>query len=388
MTSSQSPAIVCLSHLGWDYVWQRPQHILSRLAQHYPVLYVRDPLLNPACDRGPHLERVAEHGNVTAWQVVYPETPEVMERWRELYVHFLKELLIQQGWALAEGDALASTRPIILWFYTPTPWYVVDHLPAQLVVYDVMDELANFKGGGQDLREREQLLLTRCDLVFAGGRSLYEARKQRHAHVHLFPSGVDAQHFAEALHPATETAPELAHLPRPVLGYYGVIDERLDLRLIKELAGYRPDWSVVLVGPVTKLEPEQLPVAPNLRYVGQQPYSRLPRFLKGFDVCLMPFALNEATRYISPTKALEYMAAHKPIISTPVPDVVANWAGAVQIAADIEQFIDAANKALDETAEARAERLSLQENLVALHSWDQIASEMGRLIEDALIRRV
>ncbi len=247
-----------------------------------------------------------------------------------------------------------------------------------------MDELANFKGASTDLRQREAGLLARADLVFAGGRSLYEARKERHRNVHLFASGVEVEHFAQALSPALRIAPEIAALPRPVLGYYGVIDERMDLELLSGLASRHPDWSIALVGPVTKLEPEQLPTAPNLHYLGPRSYAELPSFLKGFDACLMPFAMNEATRFISPTKTLEYMAAHKPIISTPVPDVVSNWTGIVRIAGNIGEFEGAVEDTLGETATDRQKRVAREEHILREHGWARIAHDMHGLIRAAL----
>ncbi len=382
------PVILCLSHLGWEHVWQRPQQLLSRLARHYPVHYVAEPEIDRSPDAEPRLDLVAHNGPLVAWRPVFPDRPNVITRWRETYVRLVKDLLLHERWIRPSGTRLVTARPLVTWFYTPTPWYMLDHLPTNLVVYDVMDELASFEGAGDDLRWREGQLLARSDLVFAGGRSLYEARKDRHPRVHLFPSGVDAAHFARALNPKTVVPPEVASLPRPVLGYHGVIDERIDLDLLRELARRRPDWSFVMVGPIAKISPEQVPDAPNLHYVGQQPYARLPAFLKGFDVCLMPFALNEATRFISPTKAPEYMAAGKPIVSTPVPDVVANWRDVVAIVAGAKGFEGAITDAFAETEAQRAERWARQERIVARSGWDQVAEEMRGLVDAALQRQV
>jgi glycosyltransferase involved in cell wall biosynthesis len=261
---------------------------------------------------------------------------------------------------------------------------MLDHIPADLVVYDVMDELANFKNAASDLREREAILLRQAGVVFTGGRSMYESRKDRHPNVHLFASGVDPNHFAAALDPQTRVAEEIAALPRPILGYYGVIDERLDLELLARLAAGHPEWSIVMVGPVSKVDPADLPRRPNIHYPGQQPYERLPHFLKGFDVCLMPFAMNEATRFISPTKTLEYMAAHKPIVSTPVPDVVANWSDVVRIAATPQEFAAAVLRSLGESRLERDCRRSFERSHLAASSWDHIAGQMSYHILSAL----
>ncbi len=382
MSRKTQPTILCLAHLGWDNVWQRPQQLLSRLAQHYPVIYVNEPFMTTP-EAEPHLKSVAMGGNVSAWQPFFPDRQDVRDRWQENYMELVKNLLLDQQ-LVHQNGVLAAAQPLILWFYTPTPYYFLDHFPADLVVYDVMDELANFKHAAADLRERETILLERADMVFTGGRSLYQARQGLHANLHLFPSGVEPEHFARALQPATPVASEISHLPFPVLGYYGVIDERIDLALLDYLATEHPEWSIVMVGPIAKIDPADLPRRPNIHYHGKQPYERLPYFLKGFDVCLMPFAMNEATCSLSPTKTLEYMAAHKPIVSTPVPDVVTNWGDVVKIAANAEEFAAAIEYSLRESTMQRAWRVGLSKRHLAYSTWDHITHEMHNLMEAGL----
>lgn len=391
------PGIVCLAHLDWDYVWQRPQQILSRIARFYPVTYVSEPTINRSPGGEPllnyvgaegHTADVVERQTVSAWRPVFPDRREILDHWREIYVGLVRDFLLSQGWIQRRGRAVDATRPLIMWFYTPLPVYFLDHLPADVVVYDVMDELASFKYAAGDLPQREALLLERADVVFAGGRSLYEVRRGRHPNLHQFLSGVDPDHFAQALSPTTEVAAEIAGLPRPVLGYYGVIDERIDLDLLRTLAARRPEWSIALIGPVSKIEARDLPRLPNLHYLGQQPYERLPNFLKGFDVCLMPFAINDATRSISPTKTLEYMAAHKPIVSTPVPDVVANWSTVVRVAATPDEFTVAVERAMVETEAERAARRACEEEILARSTWDHITGEMRARIDAVLAQRI
>ncbi|MCA9972256.1 MAG: glycosyltransferase [Anaerolineales bacterium] len=384
MTDKPTPTLLCLSHLGWDFVWQRPQHLLSRLANHYPLTYVNEPQLVSEDDgrfppdAQPYLHPVPADGRIRAWQPIFPHRPDVLTNWRAHYLRLVQSLLP------------AAAPPPILWFYTPTPYYLLDHLPAHLVVYDVMDNLAGFKGAAADLPAREAAVLARADVVFTGGRSLYEERRCRHPNVHLFPSGVEPAHFAQALAPETPVAPEISRLcangrsPRAILGYVGVIDERLDLPLLCRLAARHPEWAIVMVGPTAKIDAADLPRLPNIHYTGSQPYRLLPRFLKGFDVCLMPFALNEATRTISPTKALEYMAAHKPIVSTAVPDVVASWGHIVRIAAGPAEFGAAVSAALAETAAQRDTRLRRERQQLAAHTWDHIAAQMHHHLQTAL----
>ncbi len=377
--SDSKPVILCLAHLAWDFVWQRPQHLLSRLAAHYPVYYVNEPWIEPAA--APHLRLVGAADNLLAYQPIFPaDRPDVIADWQNSYVDLVTRLLVDESVVFQNGH-LKTARPLILWFYTPIPAYFADRLPADLIVYDIMDELANFKGAPPDMKERERHLLRRADVVFTGGRSMYEARRGAHPNLHLFPSGVDRTHFH--LTDETPLAPEVAGLPRPVLGYYGVIDERLDLGLIDRLAVDHPEWSVVLVGPLAKITPEDLPRRPNIHYPGQQPYGRLPHFLKGFDVCLMPFAINDATRYISPTKTLEYMAAHKPIVSTPIHDVAATWADVVAVADTPEAFGAAVERALGETPAERAARRPREQAHLRQYGWDHIAGQMHNLLTAA-----
>jgi len=377
------PVILCLAHLAWDFVWQRPQQVLSRLAAHYPVYYVNEPWIETAA--APHLRLVDQADNLLAYQPIFPDgRRDIIEDWQNSYVDLVTQLLVDESVVFQNGH-LKSARPLILWFYTPIPSYFADRLPADLIVYDIMDELANFKGAPPDMKERENNLLRRADVVFTGGRSMYEARLGSHPNLHLFPSGVDTDHFR--LTDDTPLAPEVAGLPRPVLGYYGVIDERLDLGLVDRLAADHPEWSLVLVGPLAKITPQDLPRRANIFYPGQQPYARLPHFLKGFDVCLMPFAINDATRYISPTKTLEYMAAHKPIVSTPIHDVAATWSDVVAIAGTPDAFAAAVSQALGETSAERAARRQRERVHLDRSSWDHIAAEMHSVLMAAWNRR-
>jgi protoporphyrinogen oxidase len=251
-----------------------------------------------------------------------------------------------------------------------------------LVVYDCMDELAAFNKPPKQLLQRESALLNRADLVFAGGPSLYEAKRRRHANVHCFPSSVDIGHFGRARdrslgHPAQD------ELARPRLGFYGVIDERFDTQLVAALAAAHPEWQVVLAGPVIKIEQGQLPRAPNIHYLGKQPYEALPELLAGWDVCLLPFALNEATRFISPTKVLEYMAAELPVVSTPIADVAGPYGHVVAIADGAQQFVAACEAALAQTPEQRAAMAATMRAIVAATSWDATARQMGALLDAA-----
>ena len=325
----QSPVLVCHSHLRWDWVYQRPQHLLSRLARRWPVIVEEEPVFDA---RPAGLDVLPVAPNVT---VLRPHRP--IDKDHDLGA------LVEDYVRMARGG-----RPAVRWFYSAMFAPYGDRLgDDQVVVYDCMDELANFADAPAGLREAEARLLGRADVVFTGGRSLYESKRDRNPNVHCFPSAVEPEHFAKALDPALPLPADVAGLPRPIFGYYGAVDERLDYELIAALADANAGGSVVLVGPTIKVDPAALPKRPNLHYLGQKSYAELPGYLKAFDVCLMPWALNEATRTISPTKTLEYMAGGKPIVSTAVRDVVRDHGDLVFVAKDIPEFVDMAMSAVD-----------------------------------------
>jgi glycosyltransferase involved in cell wall biosynthesis len=275
----------------------------------------------------------------------------------------------------------SSREPSILWYYTPMalgaepPSFKPD-----VIVFDAMDELAAFRGAPAALVHHESALLARADLVFAGGPSLYEARRDRHHAVHCFPSGVESDHFALAPNGVASPADLESH-PKPILGFYGVIDERIDLELIAAIADHRPDWTVMMVGPLAKISPDDLPRRSNIVYYGKQDYSALPGFLASFDVALLPFAINEATRFISPTKTLEYLAGGKPVVSTPILDVVSLYGDVIKVGGCTETFIAAIEQTLCESPAVAIDRQAKAAALVAQCHWDLIADRMWTLIE-------
>jgi UDP-galactopyranose mutase len=359
------PTIVVFSHLRWNFVFQRPQHLLTRLAQHYPILFVEEPEHE---DGEPYLEQSNPVPNVT---VCRAHTPILSNGFHDDQIALLQPML---------ADLVPPGERPVVWFYTPMALPLLQGLNPSLVVYDCMDELASFKNPPKQLLQRETALLNLADLVFAGGPSLYEAKRTRHHSVHCFPSSVDVAHFGQALDRAASHAAQAA-IAHPRLGFYGVIDERFDTGLVAAMAQAHPEWQIVLAGPVVKIEQHQLPQGPNIHYLGQQPYEALPQLLAGWDVCLLPFALNEATRFISPTKVLEYMAAELPIVSTPIADVATPYGSVVAIADGPQEFIAACAAALAlEPAQREALAAAMRE-IVATTSWDATAAQMRELMQ-------
>lgn len=355
---------VCFSHLRWNFVHQRPQHLMMRFAREHRLFFVEEPVGTDESE--PFLDQHDTGAGVT---IVVPRIPQGMDA-EAAQRGLLSRFFAQAG----------IVRPI-LWYYTPMSLAFSDHLPTAAVVYDCMDELSAFRGAPPQLIERERALLDRADVVFTGGYSLYEAKRDLHANVHAFPSSVDVAHFAQARGAVSEPEDQAA-LPRPRLGFFGVIDERFDIDLLAEAARLRPAWQFVMIGPVVKIDPETLPRRANIHYLGMRGYADLPRYLQGWDVALMPFAMNESTRFISPTKTPEFLAAGRPVVSTPIRDVVRTYGdtGLVHIAATPEAFVAACERALatDRTSPAW---LATVDRVLGGMSWDSTWGRMKGLIE-------
>lgn len=358
------PTLIVFCHLRWDFVFQRPQHLMTRLAEHYNILFVEEPMHTEGQAR---LEKMAVAPNITVYR---PHTPIHQWGFHDDQLPTLQNLLAD---LVPEGE-----RPVV-WFYTPMALPLLQGLNPSLVVYDCMDELAAFKNPPKQLLQRESALLNLADLVFTGGPSLYEAKKDRHANAHCFSSSVDAKHFRQALDSAI-SHPDQAHIAGPRLGFYGVIDERFDTDLVRQMAAAHPEWQIVLVGPVVKIDPAELPRADNVHYMGQRNYDELPKFLAGWDLCLLPFAMNDSTKFISPTKVLEYMAAEKLSVSTPITDVKVPYGDVVAIASTADEYIAACERMLAAGDDEKARLVERMRDIVANTSWDKTASRMHELI--------
>jgi UDP-galactopyranose mutase len=359
--------LIVFSHLRWNFVFQRPQHLMTRLARHYRVYFFEE----PSFDEGPARLDITEiEPNLF---ICRPYTPIAEGGFTDEQLPALQKLL----------EDLVSSRSLhapVAWLYTPMALPLLQRLEPSRVVYDCMDELSAFMNAPRELLRREASLLKAADVVFTGGPSLYRAKQALHPNVHCFASSVDRDHFGQALDPSIDHE-EQRSLGRPRLGFFGVIDERFDPVAISLTADAHPEWEIILVGPVVKIDPARLPRRSNIHYMGQRSYADLPKFLAGWDVCLLPFAINESTRFISPTKVLEYMAAEKPIVSTPVVDVVEPYGHIVHVGRHAQAFVSACEHALHESAAARAKRFAMMRSVVNATSWDVTADKMRALIE-------
>ncbi|MFN8455336.1 MAG: UDP-galactopyranose mutase [Anaerolineae bacterium] len=368
--AQETPDLVCFSHLRWNFVYQRPQHLLSRCAQERRVFFIEEAIVGEGSAR---LTISRPESNLT---VVVPHLPATLtpQAINEAQQTLLNELFAQE-----------HIHTYISWYYTPMALNFTRHLQPVVVVYDCMDELTLFKGASPALKKLEVELFSRADVVFTGGQSLYEVKRNQHPHVHAFPSSIDVAHFAQARTLKDEPADQV-HIPHPRLGFFGVIDERMDIELIARLAEARPDWHLVIVGPVAKIDAASLPRHPNIHYLGAKSYQELPAYLAGWDVALLPFARNDATRFISPTKTPEYLAGGKPAVSTAIQDVVQPYGeqGLVYIAHTAAEFEAAIGEILARTSEERAAWLQQVDQHLAEKSWDHTWAQMAQLIQAAL----
>jgi UDP-galactopyranose mutase len=372
-TSRHAPDLLVLSHLRWDFVFQRPQHLLTRCAQYRRVYFMEEPHFADG---------------------ILPSL-ELSKRGEQLFVAVPR---LPTGLSAAETDAHLQRlvdsliaeqfeRSYILWYYTPMALRFTRHLKALSIVYDCMDELSHFKCAPPDLCMLEDELFRVADVVFTGGHSLYEYKRSKHNNVHAFPSSVDVAHFRKAR--AEQDEPhDQAPIARPRIGFTGVIDERFDIGLIGGLASRRPDWQFVMIGPVVKIDPAVLPRAHNIHYLGGKQYDELPSYLSGWDVAILPFARNEATRFISPTKTPEYLAAGRPVVSTSITDVVRSYgeAGLVHIADDAQTCVSAIETIMASGAD-RAGWLKRVDEFLSRMSWDETFRAMWQLVEDSIARR-
>jgi UDP-galactopyranose mutase len=360
------PDLICLSHLRWQFVFQRPQHLMTRFTRNRRVFFVEEPIFDDTLETRITVE---VHDGV---HVVVPHLPRAFGE---------TESISAQRAVLEQLFTRERITRYVLWYYTPLALRFSSHLTPVGVAYDCMDELSAFKGAPTELPALERELMRRADVVFTGGQSLYEAKKSLHPNIHAVPSSVDVAHFATARQPRQDP-PDQAPIPRPRLGFFGVLDERLDIPLLQGVADARPDWQLVMIGPVVKIDPRDLPRRSNIHYLGPKAYADLPRYIGGWDVALLLFARNDSTRYISPTKTPEYLAAGRPVVSTSIRDVVSPYGerGLVYVADTVPDMVRACNAALREPAEFRRTRADA---FLTGTSWDKTWSRTASLLDAA-----
>jgi glycosyltransferase involved in cell wall biosynthesis len=378
--STDKYGIVVFCHLRWGFVWQRPQQFLSRFAKKHPILFIEEPFFDQPEGAEPRVELHRVMPNVTVacphCPASWASNPKLPSKLRE-FTQDAIERMNEDG---------AFDKPL-LWYYSPmdSSWSL-GHFENRGVVYDCMDELSQFTGAPKALISNEARLIEHADVVFTGGYNLGEKKKKQHDNVHIFGCGVEFSHFNKAADPSTPIPPDIDFMQRPILGWFGVVDERVDYAMVGEMARMRPDWSFAMVGPVVKVDPNLLPHSPNLYWLGGRDYQQLPSYCAAFDVNMMCFALNKATEFINPTKGLEYMATGKPIVSSRVKDVVNQWSDIVLLANGAEEFVKAADQALNRRGDVE-ERVKKGLELAQQCSWETTVQKMQGLISQAIGRK-
>lgn len=345
--------LIVFCHLRWDFVYQRPQHIISRMSEDHKILFVEEPW--PNSNPGHSLNKMSDNLHIFRPNISnLDELPEAL------------------------SEILRSSEVPMAWFYSPSFCTVLKEMQFETIIYDCMDELSLFKGAPAALIQQERVLLENANIVFTGGRSLFEAKQPQHPNVYCFPSSVDFDHFAKARN-GISLPQDITEIPSPIVGYFGVVDERLDLELIEETAAQLPNVSFVFIGPVVKISDSDLPRLPNIHYLGMKAYQNLPNYLKAFTVAMMPFALNDATKYISPTKTLEYMAAGKPIVSTRIKDVEREYSNCVHLISDSKEFVESLGKILY-PKEVKSTHVEGYNDILNKTSWNSTVNRMKEAI--------
>ena len=365
--NASRPTLIALSHLRWDFVFQRPQHLLTRAAAAYDVIVVEEPIWNDAA--APGIEMLDRAHGI---RIVQPTLPHGTSH----------AAAIDHQKSILDGLVAAAAGPLTLWYYTPMALPFSRHLEPGLIIFDKMDELAAFANAPPLLKALEAEMLERADLVFTGGAAMHAAAAHRHGNIHCFPSSIDTSHFSKARAGLPDPVDQ-AVIPHPRIGFFGVIDERMDVALVGDMAKLRPDWQIVMIGPTAKIDPAHLPQAGNLHWLGGKSYAELPAYLAGWDAGFMPFAINEATKYISPTKTPEFLAAGLPVVSTAIADVVTPYAnlGLVEIASTASETVAAIERMMTMN---RSPWFAKVDGQLARGSWDQVWADMAALMAAAM----
>lgn len=363
--------ILCYSHLRWDFVFQRPQHLLSLAAKNgNKIFFIEEPIFkaeSSACFHKTYYENVV---------VLTPFLP--LERAGQDNNSLIENLIRKE-------ITFQNISEYISWYYTPMAMEFTSTLTPDLIIYDCMDELSAFKEAPPGMKLNEDKLFEVADVVFTGGRSLFESKKTRHQNVFLFPSSIDTKHFSSF----SEFEPNDQYsIKNPKIGYFGVIDERFDLDLLEQISSQKPEWNFIIIGPVVKISPDSLPKKDNIFYLGQKNYKELPSYIQNWDAAIIPFADNESTKFISPTKVLEYLAAGKKVVSTPIQDVVFPYGvnNIVKIAEDSERFISALDSCLKN--KNNIEWNKSVEKLLQKTSWEKTWKEMDSIINKFLKNKI
>jgi glycosyltransferase involved in cell wall biosynthesis len=376
----EGQTILCLAS-GYDAPPTSKHHVMHLLAQRNQVLWV-----NYHASRAP---------SATASDLAYMarkarEVLRGVQQVRENF-HVLTPPVIplpSSHWAkrLNRKMLVSSIRgalrglgdgPLQVWSFTPDVSYLLDALTPRKVIYYCVDDFASFTGYDRRRVQSDEVdLCKRADLVVTTSRALQEAKKSLNSNTIFVPHGVDYEHFAKALCPCAEPV-DLSAIPRPRVGFFGLIRDWLDLDLVRQVAAKRPAWQFVFIGGHDWSVDLSLYRMPNIHFIGGRPYGDLPAYCAHMDVGLIPFKLNELTMSVNPIKLREYLAAGLPVAATPLPEVQA-YSELVRIGAGPTDFTAAIEAALQTPPEARR-RLS---EAMAAETWPTKMEQICRCLQD------
>ena len=378
--------IICISSIDWDFNWQGHQEIMATLAaEGNRVLFIENTGVRAVrFSDGPRLKRRLlnwwkgtkgfrqERPNLYLYSpLVLPFPHSRLARWvnRTVIVRALHR------WS----SATHFGRPII-WTFLPTRLVVdlVDGLDPQLVVYYCIADFGQLSSQPRAVARSERMLLDRTDVVFVQGEELRQ-RCLPHANIHIFPFGVNVSTFSQDV----EVAPELRGLKRPIVGYVGGLHRHVDLELMERVAR-EVDGTLVVVGPL-QVDASRLQQLPNVVFAGPQPHDRVPEFVKGFDVGIIPYALTDYTRTVYPTKMTEYLAMGIPVVATDLPEV-RKFAESNGDVVDVTSTTDAFVEAIRARAGATPSRAETERRIAIAreHSWSSRTAQMSAVIDAAL----
>jgi len=373
------PYLIVFSHIRWNCIYQRPQNLMSRLAYHYRVLFIEEPIYEQTVSRYPTLEYSCQGPNI---EVLTPRTGVPTAGFNQQQASILAPLL--------EEYLLANCiEDYAIWFYTPMAYSFIDYLQPKAVIYDCTEIDSERDEDSMEWREMEEALVDHADTIFTSGPSLYDSKRDIHPNVHCLPNAVDMVHFSperllQTSHSSTDVAQLQEKIGFPRLGFFGVIDERIDFDLLAKVAEARPDWNIVMLGPIKNVNESELPKYPNIHWLGMHSYERLPYFLATWDVCFLPYIVNDLTGFINPCQTLEYMAAEKPVVSTAIPDIAAMYEDVAHFVHTPKQFIEQCETLLSHTAVERSALVSGMLTAVWRMSWDNAVESVRRELDQHL----
>jgi glycosyltransferase involved in cell wall biosynthesis len=366
--------IVCFAN-DWSGDPLSKKHVMRRLAHRNRVLWI-----NSLGNRSPRatvrdLKRIFDKLQRFAgglYQVepnIHVLSPIAVPSYRSPMMRRLNELVV--GTAVRAAMKRLDYRKPLIYTFVPASAWVVDRLDGERVIYHCVDEFSQFAGAGPEIAELERELIERSDLVITCSEPLREAKSRINPNTVLVRHGVEHAHFAKALDDDTVIPDDVRDLPRPIIGFYGLVAEWVDLEAMERVAGAFPEGSLVIVGEINNARIDSLERLPNVHFLGRKPYSQLPGYCKAFDVALLPFVKNDLTENANPLKLREYLAAGLPVVATNIPEARALAKSGVLLAHTPADFPPLVGRALQTRGPDRA-----RSEAMARESWDDKVAEI------------